>query len=42
LFIDKKGKVQFIHVGFRGPGTGEEFQAEVNHLYDIVKKLTGA
>ncbi len=42
LFIDKKGKVQFIHVGFRGPGTGEEFQAEVKHLYEVVRQLTGA
>jgi hypothetical protein len=41
LFIDKKGKVQSIHIGFRGPGTGEEFQAEVKHLYDVVKKLIG-
>ncbi len=42
LFIDKKGKVRFIHVGFKGPGTGEEFQAEVKHLYDVVKQLTEA
>ena len=42
LFIDKKGKVRFIHVGFKGPGTGEEFQAEVKHLYGVVKQLTGA
>ncbi len=41
LFIDKNGKIQLVHIGFRGPGTGEEFQAEVKHLYDIVKKLTG-
>jgi thiol-disulfide isomerase/thioredoxin len=41
LLIDKKGRVRFIHVGFRGPGTGEEFQAEVKHLYDVVKELTG-
>jgi thiol-disulfide isomerase/thioredoxin len=42
LFVDKKGKVRFIHVGFKGPGTGEEFQAEVKHLYEVVKQLTGA
>jgi thiol-disulfide isomerase/thioredoxin len=42
LLIDKKGRVRFIHVGFRGPGTGEEFQAEVKHLYDVVKELTGS
>ena len=42
LFIDKKGNVRFVHIGFRGPGTGEEFQAEVKRLYDVVKQLTGA
>jgi thiol-disulfide isomerase/thioredoxin len=42
LFIDKKGKVRFIHIGFRGPGTGEEFQVEVKHLYEVVRQITGA
>jgi len=42
LFIDRKGKVKFIHVGFRGPGTGEEFESEVKHLYDVVRRLTGS
>ena len=41
LFIDKKGRVKSIHVGFKGPGTGEEFQTEVKHLYDVVERLTG-
>ena len=40
LFINKKGRVQFVRVGFKGPGTGEEFQTEVSHLYEIVKKIT--
>lgn len=39
LFINKKGRVQYIHIGFKGPGTGEEFQAEVKHIYDVVKSL---
>jgi len=39
IFLDKKGKVAWIHAGFEGPGTGEhyetlkkEFEATVNRL----------
>ncbi len=42
LFIDKSGRVREIHIGFRGPGTGEEFQAEVNQIYDQVRRITGS
>jgi len=42
LFIDRRGRVESIHVGFKGPGAGEEFQSEVKHLYDVVRRLTGA
>jgi thiol-disulfide isomerase/thioredoxin len=41
LFIDKAGRVRAIHIGFRGPGTGEEFQAEVSQIYREVKRITG-
>ncbi|MBI3788880.1 MAG: TlpA family protein disulfide reductase, partial [Ignavibacteriales bacterium] len=41
FFVDRKGVVQHIHVGFKGPGTGDEFQQEVQAFYDIVKKMTG-
>ena len=39
IFVDRKGVVQKIHGGFNGPGTGEEFQAQINQYYDIVKNL---
>ncbi len=42
LFIDKKGRVRAIHIGFRGPGTGEEFQAEINQIYNEVRNITGS
>jgi thiol-disulfide isomerase/thioredoxin len=42
LFIDKAGRVRGIHIGFRGPGTGEEFQAEVSQIYDEVRQITGS
>ncbi|NLR62203.1 TlpA family protein disulfide reductase [Chitinophaga polysaccharea] len=35
IFINKKGKVQEVHTGFSGPGTGEhyeQFQADFNRL----------
>jgi thiol-disulfide isomerase/thioredoxin len=39
LFVDRNGTVQFIHEGFKGPGTGEDFQTEVNLYYETVQKL---
>jgi hypothetical protein len=39
IFIDKKGVVREIHVGFHGPGTGGEYQSQVQQYYEIVKKL---
>jgi thiol-disulfide isomerase/thioredoxin len=39
IFIDKNHKVQFVHSGFKGPGTGEEFQDQIAEFEDLVKKL---
>jgi hypothetical protein len=39
IFIDKTHKVRFVHSGFKGPGTGEEFQAQKNEFQDLVTKL---
>jgi thiol-disulfide isomerase/thioredoxin len=39
LFVDRNGAVQTIHGGFNGPGTGEYFQAQINHYYDLVRAL---
>ena len=39
LFIDPNGIVQDIHVGFKGPGIGEEYQQQVQLFYDSVRKL---
>ncbi len=41
LFIDRNGRVQSIHVGFKGPGTGEEYQRQVQEFYEVVRKLVG-
>jgi thiol-disulfide isomerase/thioredoxin len=39
LFIDRKGFVRDIHIGFRGIGTGDEFQQEVKMFYEKVRGL---
>ena len=39
LFISKEGKVQAIHSGFKGPGTGEEFQSQVQEFHSLAKQL---
>ncbi len=39
LFIDRSGKVQAIHTGFKGPGTGDEFQSQVREFHELAEKL---
>jgi len=39
LFIGRDGKVQEIHSGFKGPGTGEEFQSQVREFHELAEKL---
>ena len=39
LFIDRKGRVRDIHWGFKGPGTGEDYQREVERFYQFVKEI---
>jgi thiol-disulfide isomerase/thioredoxin len=39
IFVDKNSIVKKIHVGFNGPGTGEEYQRQVQQYYETVKQL---
>jgi thiol-disulfide isomerase/thioredoxin len=39
IFMDIHHRVQFIHSGFKGPGTDTEFQGQVAEFQDQVKKL---
>jgi thiol-disulfide isomerase/thioredoxin len=39
IFVDRKGIIRQIHEGFKGPGTGEEYQGEVSLLYSVVRDL---
>ncbi len=39
IFVDKKDVIRKIHVGFHGPGSGEEYQQQVQQYYETVKQL---
>ncbi len=39
ILVNNKGLVEKIHVGFKGPGTGEAYQEQVHQYYDAVKHL---
>ena len=39
LFVGRDGKVQAIHSGFKGPGTGEEYQAQIREFHELAEKL---
>ena len=38
IFVDRKGVVKKIHVGFNGPGKGDEYQEQVKQYYETVKQ----
>ena len=39
LFIDRSGKVQTVHSGFKGPGTGDEFKAQIGEFHELVSRI---
>ena len=39
LFIDRSGRVRDVHWGFKGPGTGEDYQREVERFYQLVEEV---
>ncbi len=39
IFIGRSGSVQAVHSGFKGPGTGEEFQPQVKEFHELARKL---
>ena len=39
LFIDRRGIVNQIHIGFLGPGTGNGYLSQVQEYFGIVRKL---
>ncbi len=39
IFIDRRSRVKDIHWGFKGPGTGDDYQREVERFYGLVKEI---
>ncbi len=39
LFIDRSGRVRELHVGFRGPGTGDIYQQQVQDYHTVVQRM---
>jgi len=39
LFLDARGRIHSIHVGFRGPGTGDEYQRQVQDYDAEVERI---
>ena len=39
IFIDRKQSVRHIHSGFKGPGTGDEYQRQVQQFDQYAKEL---
>src|SRR4029077_12168670 len=39
IFIDKNHKVTAIHSGFRGPGTGDEFPAQIREFAALAARI---
>jgi thiol-disulfide isomerase/thioredoxin len=39
IFVDKNHKVRAIHSGFKGPGTGDEFQAQIREFQELSRRL---
>jgi thiol-disulfide isomerase/thioredoxin len=39
IFIDRNHQVRTIHSGFKGPGTGDEFQAQVREFQELTAQL---
>ncbi len=39
IFLDRKGRVQKIHTGFNGPGTGAHYEEQKREFYKLVDGL---
>jgi thiol-disulfide isomerase/thioredoxin len=42
IFVGKSGKIEKIHTGFSGPGTGEHYEQQKQEIYTIVNDLLAA
>jgi thiol-disulfide isomerase/thioredoxin len=42
IFVGKSGKIEKIHTGFSGPGTGEHYEQQKQEIYSMVNDLLAA
>ncbi len=42
IFVGKSGRIEKIHTGFSGPGTGEHYEQQKEEIYTIVNDLLAA
>ena len=42
IFVGKSGKIEKIHTGFSGPGTGEHYEQQKQEIYTVVNDLLAA
>ena len=42
IFVGKSGKIEKIHTGFSGPGTGEHYEQQKQEIYAVVDDLLSA
>ena len=40
LFLDRRGRIVDVHTGFRGPGSGEGYQKEIDLFHQKTEELT--
>jgi hypothetical protein len=41
IFVGKNGKIEKVHTGFSGPGTGEHYEEQKKEFYSIVNNMLG-
>jgi hypothetical protein len=39
IFVDKQGKVRYIHTGFNGPGTGQAYYAFIEEFERVLDSV---
>jgi hypothetical protein len=42
IFVGKSGKIEKIHTGFSGPGTGQHYEDQKQEFYTLVNDLLAA
>ncbi len=41
IFLDRSGRVRYIHAGFAGPSTGDKYQEVQQHMDQLTREIAG-